>query len=124
MPTVVHFDLPADNTARGCKFYSSLFPDWKFEKYPGELDFYLIQTTDLEGKPGVGGGIGKRTNPEQRITPYFGVGDINDTIAKVQHIGGSVILPRMSVPKFGYMAVCMDTEGNPFGVWQADPGAE
>jgi predicted enzyme related to lactoylglutathione lyase len=123
MPTVVHFDLPADDTARARKFYSSLFPDWKFEKYPGNIDFHLIQTTDLEGKPGVGGGVGKRMNPEQHITPYFGVQDLDATLAKVKAAGGSVILSRMSVPGFGYMAVCMDTETNPFGLWQADPGA-
>jgi predicted enzyme related to lactoylglutathione lyase len=28
------------------------------------------------------------------------------------------------VPNFGYMAVCMDTENNTFGIWQDDPGAE
>lgn len=123
MPTVVHFDLPADDTARARRFYSSLFPDWKFEKYPGEMDFHLIQTTDLSGNPGVGGGLGKRMQPDQRITPYFGVQDLDATLAKVQAAGGNVILPSMAVPKFGYMAVCMDTEGNPFGLWQEDPGA-
>jgi predicted enzyme related to lactoylglutathione lyase len=97
--------------------------DWKFEKYPGDMDFYLIQTTDLEGKPGVGGGVGKRMNPEQHITPDFGVQNLDATLAKVKAAGGSVILSRMSVPGFGYMAVCMDTETNPFGLWQADPGA-
>jgi predicted enzyme related to lactoylglutathione lyase len=124
MPTVVHFDLPADDTARARKFYSSLFPDWKYEKYPGEIDFNLIHTTDLEGKPGVGGGIGRRMNPDQRISIYFGVKDLNATLAKVQKIGGNILVPRMAVPRFGDMAVCMDTENNTFGIWQDDPGAE
>jgi predicted enzyme related to lactoylglutathione lyase len=123
MPTVVHFDLPADDTARARKFYSALFPDWEYEKYPGEMDFHLIRTSDLEGKPGVGGGVGKRMAPDQHITPYFGVKDIDATVAKVQQSGGSVVLSRMAVPKFGYLAVCMDTESNPFGLWQDDPGA-
>jgi len=124
MPTVVHFDLPADDTSRARKFYSSLFPDWKFEKYPGEMDFHLIQTSDLEGKQGVGGGIGKRMNPDQRISIYFGVKDLNATMKKIQQIGGTIIVPRMAVPNFGYMAVCMDTENNTFGIWQDDPGVE
>ena len=124
MPTIVHFDLPADDTARARKFYSSLFPDWKYEKYPGEMDYHLIQTTDLEGNPGIGGGLGTRMAPDQRITLYFGVKDINSMLVKIQNAGGAVVLPRMPVPGFGYLAVCTDTENNTFGLWQEDPGAK
>jgi predicted enzyme related to lactoylglutathione lyase len=30
----------------------------------------------------------------------------------------------MPVPTMGYFAVCMDTEGNIFGLWEADPQAK
>ena len=88
------------------------------------MDFHLIQTTDLEGKQGVGGGIGERMTPDQRISIYFGVKDLNATMKKIQQIGGTIIVPRMAVPNFGYMAVCMEYQNNTFGIWQDDPGAE
>jgi len=27
------------------------------------------------------------------------------------------------VPQMGYFAVCQDTEGNAFGLWESDPAA-
>lgn len=34
MPTLVHFELPADDIERAKKFYSNLF-GWKIEKWEG-----------------------------------------------------------------------------------------
>jgi hypothetical protein len=48
MPTVVHFDVAADNPERAKKFYEGLF-DWKNENPPGMTDYYLIETKDLNG---------------------------------------------------------------------------
>jgi predicted enzyme related to lactoylglutathione lyase len=31
---------------------------------------------------------------------------------------------KTAVPKFGYLAMCKDTEGNTFGLWEEDSGAE
>ncbi len=122
MPTIVHFDLPADNPARAREFYTGLF-GWKFIAPPGFPDFYLIETTDLEGKPALGGGMGKRGSPDQRIMNYIGVTSLEEYCRKVEQFGGTVIIPKMMVPKFGCMAVCRDTEGNSFGLWQDDPGS-
>lgn len=123
MPTIVHFDLPADDVERARTFYTGLF-DWKFIAPPGFSDYYLFETLDLEGKPSLGGGLGKRGSPDQRIMNYFGVFSIEQYCEKVQRLGGRVIVPKMIVPMFGYMAVCTDTEGNQFGLWQDDPEAK
>ena len=122
MPTIVHFDLPADNPARAREFYTGLF-GWKFIAPPGFPDFYLIETTDLEGKPALGGGMGKRGSSDQRIMNYIGVPSLEEYCRKVEQFGGTVIIPKMIVPKFGCMVVCRDTESNSFGLWQDDPGA-
>lgn len=34
MPTIVHFEIPADDVERSRKFYTDLF-GWKIEKWPG-----------------------------------------------------------------------------------------
>jgi predicted enzyme related to lactoylglutathione lyase len=122
MPTIIHFDIPAEDLERARKFYEQLF-GWKIEQPPG-LPYYLIETTDLEGKPGVGGGIGPRQKPDEQITQFFGVESIDTSIEKVEALGGSVVAPRMTVPGWGYLAVCRDTEQNIFGLWEEDNEAK
>ena len=123
MPTIVHFDVASDDLERAKRFYEALF-NWEMESAPGMTDYYLIETTDLEGKRGVGGGLGKRGEPNQRITSYIGVDSVDDYSSKVKKLGGKVIQSKMTVPGWGYLAICMDTEHNMFGLWQDDKDAK
>ncbi len=122
MPTIVHFDLPADDVERARTFYKELF-GWKFEKYPGPMEYYLIETAALDGTAGVGGGMGERGEPGQQIMNYFGVPSLDEYIEKVESLGGRIVLPKTAVPRMGYLAVCEDTEGNRFGIWEEDSEA-
>jgi uncharacterized protein len=123
MPTVVHIDIASDNPQRAKKFYEELF-NWKFTSYPGMAEFFLFETTDLKGGKGVGGGLGKRGEPGQRITDYIGVSSVDEYSAKIKKLGGKITLAKMAVPGMGYMANCQDTEGNTFGIWQEDTNAK
>ena len=122
MPTVVHFDIATDDPQRAKKFYESLF-GWKMESPPGMTDYFLIETEDLYGNKGIGGGLGKRGDPYQKITSYIGVNSIDEYCKKVEYLGGTIVHPKMAVPGWGYLATCMDTEGNIFGIWQEDKNA-
>jgi predicted enzyme related to lactoylglutathione lyase len=119
MPTIVHFDVAADEPQRAKKFYEELF-NWQMFSPPGYTDYYLVETRDLNGGTGVGGGLGKRGEPGQRITAYIGVDSIDDYTSKIEDLGGKVLQPKMPVPGWGYLATCLDTEGNTFGLWQDD----
>ena len=121
--TIAHFDLPVDDPQRAQKFYSELL-DWKFNQVPVGPPYFLIETQDLEGKPGVGGGMGKRQAPDQKIVNYFGVVSIEESLAKVIKLGGKVIMPKNPVPGWGYLAICQDTESNIFSLWQEDKQAK
>jgi predicted enzyme related to lactoylglutathione lyase len=123
MNTIVHFDVPADDIERAKKFYIELF-DWKIEKVPGPLEYCSISTTDEKGVQGIGGGMGKRGEPNQRIVNYVGVSSVDEYLAKVEQLGGKVIMPKTTVPGFGYLAVCLDTENNVFGLWQTEEKAQ
>jgi len=123
MPTIVHFDLPADNVDRAKKFYEKLF-DWKFNQVPMPTPFFLIDTKDLNGNPGVGGGMGVRGLPGQTTMNYIGVPSVEEYITKVKKLGGNIIMPRTAVAGWGYLAICVDTENNNFGLWQEDKNAK
>ena len=122
MPTIVHFDIAADNPDRAKRFYEGLF-DWKIKAPPGFPDYYLVETKGLDNEEGTGGGLAKREDPGQRITTYIGVGSIDEYTPKVEKLGGKIIQPKMAVPGWGYIAMCLDTENNVFGLWQDDKNA-
>ena len=73
---------------------------------------------------GTNGGMMKRFNPNQKITDYFGVLSVLESSAKVEKLGGRILVPKMAVPKMGYFALCMDNAGNVFGLWENDPPAK
>jgi uncharacterized protein len=122
MSTIVHFDVPADDPERAKKFYAELL-GWKYELVP-RFQYNLITTTNLDGTPGVGGGLGKRMEPSQRMMNYFGVKSIDAGMKQVMSLGGNVISAKMAVPGMGYLANCSDTEGNAFGLWEENTGAK
>lgn len=117
MPTIVHFDMSADDVARARKFYQEMF-DWSMFSPPGMDQYTLIETKDLNGNPGVGGGLSHRDDPSMSIVMYVGVDDIEKYIGRVEELGGKIVLPITPVPGWGWSAVCADTEGNLFGLWQ------
>lgn len=122
MATIVHIDVASDKPERAKKFYEEIF-GWKFFS-PGMPDYYLFETAGLDGTPGIGGGLGLRGAPEQRITCYIGVDSIDEYCSKIVSSGGKVLTPKMTVPGWGYLANCTDTEGNVFGIWQEDKSAK
>jgi predicted enzyme related to lactoylglutathione lyase len=122
MPTIVHFDIATEDPARAKKFYTDLF-GWTFQSFP-EMQYDLFTTTNLDGTPGVGGGMGKRMDPSQRITNFFGVPSIDAAMKKVEKLGGKLVSPKMPVPGMGYLVNCVDTEGNLFGLWEDDVKAK
>lgn len=116
---IVHFELPADDPARCITFYEQAF-GWKFQKWDGPMEYWMIQTG--EG-PGIDGGMAKREHPGQVPTNVVSVPSVDDTTRAVLAAGGAQILPKMAVPGVGWTAYFTDTEGNQFGVMQFDPAA-
>lgn len=120
MATIVHFDLPAEDLERAASFYGKLF-GWKFERMPGPIEYFGITTFDEQGRPSLGGGMGKKNDWDTGITNYVGVASVEDTLKALAELGGRVVLPRTEVGEFGYLAVCLDPEGNKFGLWENKP---
>lgn len=119
MPTIVHFDIPTEDMNRARNFYEKLF-NWTIEQVPGPMEYYNIATKDEKGNESIGGGMGKRGQPEQKITNYIGVESIDEYIKKVEELGGKILMPKTPIPGFGYLATFLDTEGNTLGLWKTD----
>jgi predicted enzyme related to lactoylglutathione lyase len=121
MNRVIHFELAADDPQRAIAFYEKVF-GWKIERWGGPADYWLV-TTGPEGEPGINGGLQRRGSPTQSVINTIGVDDLDAAVARVIAAGGAVMEGKMAVPGVGYLAYCLDTEGNPFGLMQADTSA-
>jgi predicted enzyme related to lactoylglutathione lyase len=122
MNRVVHFDLYADDPARAVKFYERVF-GWKAEKWGGPMQYWLL-TTGPDGQPGINGGIGPRQDPTDHTTNTVDVPSLKEAEDKIVAAGGKVLEPRIPIPGMGWFALCLDTEGNRFGLMEADPKAK
>ena len=122
MGTIVHVDIPSDDPERATKFYAALF-GWKFQLVP-EFQYNLFTMENPDGTPGIRGGLGKRMDPSQRMMNYFGVKSIDAAMKQVRDLGGKVVMSKMPVPGMGYLANCIDTEGNAFGLWEENTLAQ
>jgi len=138
MPTIVHFEIPANDIGRAKKFYNDLF-GWKIEKWPGtednssqltspvtgqSIEYWMVITTDDKGNKVLGGGMMKRQMPEHQVTNYIGVESIDEYSSKVKELGGKVVAPKHAVPGMGYFALCIDTENNSFAIWESNENAK
>ena len=117
--TFMHFEIPADDVGRAKEFYAGLF-GWQIVQAQGFEDYWLIQPGDEQD---LGGGLMKRQAPGQGPVSYVQVESVADYAAKVEELGGKVIVPRSPVPGMGWLAHFVDTEGNVFALWESDESA-
>ncbi len=122
--TVIHFEIPANDPEKLRKFYSELF-GWKIQKYP-EMEYSLIETVPMDEKgnllrPGVNGGLYKRSMPQQQAINYINVESVEEYSKKVTALGGQVVVPKTEIPRMGWFAVAVDPDGNTFGLFEMLP---
>lgn len=65
-----------------------------------------------------------RMHPQQPITNYISVPSITTAAARVEKLGGTVCKTKTAVPGMGYFALCLDTEGNTFALWEMNERAK
>ncbi len=119
--SILWFEIPADDPARAQKFYGSLF-GWKINAFPGMPDYWHIDTGGPDASPD--GGMMTRKHPGQPITNYVRVPSVTRGMAKVVKLGGAICKAKTAVPQMGYFAICTDTEGNTFALWEVNPKAK
>jgi predicted enzyme related to lactoylglutathione lyase len=114
---IVHFELHASDVDRAAGFWNGLF-DWNIGGSAMEdFDYRLFRTGEDQG-----GGLMPSETPGAGPTVYFDTDDIQASIEQVRALGGTAG-EKQPVPTHGWFAVCTDTEGTSFNLWQGDESA-
>lgn len=129
MSRPVHFEIQVEDPSRAMDFYQIVL-GWSFEEYRPD-EYWLIKTGE-PGTPGINGAMMRRRGPApdpSAAVPINGwvctmqVRDLETILHAVTNAGGTVLKPRFAIPGVGWAAYARDTEGNVFGLTQADPAA-
>jgi uncharacterized protein len=112
MATIVHFELPAADTARAKGFWTGVF-GWTFAGMEGPFEYDMT-----EGEEPVGAIFPSEEAGTGPIV-YFNTDDIDATLAKIRELGGTAG-EKQPIPTIGWFARCKDTEGNSFSLFQSD----
>ena len=128
MPRPGHFEIHVQDAERAMRFYGELF-GWRFKKWDGGAQPYWMVFTG-EG-PGIDGGLLPRRGPPpapgQPVNAYpctTEVPDLDRRLAAAASLGGAVVVPKIAIQGFAWVAYCTDTEGNIFGMLENDPSAK
>ena len=119
MNSVVHFEMPFDNSNRMAKFYESAF-GWHTQKLGEDMGSYVLATTtetddNVPRRAGAinGGFFPKKPGwPDQHTAIVIAVDDIKESIQKVTAAGGEVLGEPLAIPGVGQYVSFRDTEGN------------
>ena len=126
MNPVVHFEMPAEDTARMADFYTKAF-GWETEAMGEEMGNYVVVTTsekDMNGRPKMGGTINggfypvKKEDPPQTPSLVIAVDDIREAVKKVAEAGGKILGEPVEIPAVGLYVSFIDTEGNRASILQ------
>jgi len=52
------------------------------------------------------------------------VNSVTGFAVKIEKLGGKICMAKTAVPQMGYFAICQDTEGNRFAIWESDGNAK
>lgn len=90
----MHFEINADNPEQLTKFYEEVF-NWKFEKWKGPMDYWLITTGKDE--PGIDGGLSRRENDDLTVNT-INVSSIDKYLKKIKENKGTITFPKTAIP--------------------------
>lgn len=107
------FEIPVREMARAATFYEQVFGVTLVLNELGEMQMAWFPMAP--GVSGAGGtliqGEGYEPSPFGTLI-YFEVVDVDSTLARVDAMGGRVILAKTSIGEHGFIAHFEDSEGN------------
>lgn len=116
----VWFEIYVDNIERATQFYETVL-DTKLESLgdPSNQNTIMMSFPGDMEKYGAGGALvqmeGMKAGGNSTLV-YFNSDDCITEESRVVSAGGIVVNPKMGIGEYGFITLCLDTEGNMFGL--------
>ena len=128
---IVHFEIHAADPERAKTFYHDVF-GWDFPEWMQEPPYWGVMTAPAGSQePGINGGLlirrGEPPKEGAAVNAFVCTVQVeayDEVHERILGAGGSVALPKMAIPGMAWQGYYKDTEGNIFGVHQADANAK
>jgi predicted enzyme related to lactoylglutathione lyase len=114
-----YFEIPVIDIDRSIKFYKFVF-GFEFSRdtiHGNEMAFFPFHN----GNPGITGALAKGEIYKPSVSGtliYLNTENIEESIKKIQEIGGEILFPKTEVPNYGWVAEFKDSEGNRVALFQ------
>jgi len=125
------FEIYVDDMERAKTFYSAVLGvsfenmtppegsgDFKMFAFPSDPDPEKMRVggalVEMEGARSAGGTASTNT------IVYFPCADCSVEESRVEAAGGKVHKSKFSIGEYGFCAICLDTEGNTFGLYSME----
>jgi uncharacterized protein len=115
-PPVDWFELASPEPRKAWDFYTELF-GWEISR--GEGEGFVHGGDDTGG--GVRGGIGSSMDGEPHVVMYAPVNDLQSYLDRVEPLGGTVVMSPTKVDEHTSIAMFIDPQGVPFGIYASQP---
>lgn len=109
---VVHFEIMGGEGDALEKFYAELL-GWKINSN-NPMRYGVVDTGG--GPGGINGGVGPALDGNRRVSIYAQVSDLQETLDRVNKLGGKTVLPPTEVPGGPKLAMFADPAGNVTGL--------
>lgn len=118
------FEIYVKDISRAKNFYEDVLKI-KLDKLevPGEMDdvntFQMMTFPWVQDQPNASGALVKTDGMEpggNSVMIYFTCDDCKVEEGRVEKAGGKTLKEKFSIGEFGFCSICMDTEGNTFGL--------
>lgn len=113
------FEIAVSDIERAKRFYEAVFAlTLTNMPTPEGGEYWTFPMSDT--LMGAGGALitmeGMQPGPGGTLI-YFACDDCAVEQARVEPAGGKLLQPKMAIGEYGFIAVCMDTEGNTIGLY-------
>ncbi|MCB2223358.1 MAG: VOC family protein [Actinobacteria bacterium] len=113
---IVHWEIIGPDGDAMKAFYGDLF-GWEFESPEGFGGYHLVG----DDQSSIGGAVGAGSDEmPSYVTLYLSVPDIDAHLARIEAAGGSIVMPRTTIPGMVTYATFRDPAGNLVGLVEGE----
>jgi uncharacterized protein len=118
------FEIYVQDMKKAQSFYETVLNIQLEElQVPSEMDgdssFQMMTFPFVENQPNTSGALVKAAGMDSGgsgTVIYFTCDDCRTEQDRVENAGGKLLKEKFSIGEFGFCSICMDTEGNTFGL--------